>query len=377
MLALSLTGFDPNLPSCAQAGCEGGLMPADGLPPIRYPPGQEWSLGLGGPMRRREFIALLGGTAAAWPVAALAQQSTMPVIGFLSGRSPTDSVANVAAFNRGLNQTGYSDGQNVEIDFRWALGHYDQLPALAADLIRRRVTVIVATGGGVTSAQAAKSATTTVPIVFVAGTDPVAFGLVGSLNKPGGNLTGISFLEGALMAKNLELLHELVPKASTFGMLVNPTFPSTNVQVQDTQAAAQALLAQLVVVNVSSESELESAFAPLVRQRIDAVMVGDDPFLNGHAAQLAALAARHAIPAIYPLREFVVAGGLMSYGASITDAHREAGVLVGRILKGAKPADLPVQQPTRYELVINLKTAKALGLTVPPALVARADEVIE
>ena len=352
-------------------------MPADGLPPIRYPPGQEWSLGLGGPMRRREFIALLGGTAAAWPVAALAQQSTMPVIGFLSGRSPTDSVANVAAFNRGLNQTGYSDGQNVEIDFRWALGHYDQLPALAADLIRRRVTVIVATGGGVTSAQAAKSATTTVPIVFVAGTDPVAFGLVGSLNKPGGNLTGISFLAGALMAKNLELLHELVPKASTFGMLVNPTFPSTNVQVQDTQAAAQALLAQLVVVNVSSESELESAFAPLVRQRIDAVMVGDDPFLNGHAAQLAALAARHAIPAIYPLREFVVAGGLMSDGASITDAHREAGVLVGRILKGAKPADLPVQQPTRYELVINLKTARALGLTVPPALVARADEVIE
>jgi putative ABC transport system substrate-binding protein len=268
----------------------------------------------------------------------------MPVIGFLSGRSPTDSVANVAAFNRGLNQTGYSDGQNVEIDFRWALGHYDQLPALAADLIRRRVAVIVATGGGVTSAQAAKSATTTVPIVFVAGTDPVAFGLVGSLNKPGGNLTGISFLEGALMAKNLELLHELVPKASTFGMLVNPT---------------------------------ESAFAPLVRQRIDAVMVGDDPFLNGHAAQLAALAARHAIPAIYPLREFVVAGGLMSDGASITDAHREAGVLVGRILKGAKPADLPVQQPTRYELVINLKTARALGLTVPPALVARADEVIE
>jgi putative ABC transport system substrate-binding protein len=327
-------------------------------------------------VRRRQFIAGLG-SAAAWPLAVRAQQSTMQVIGFLSGRSPTDSVANVAAFNRGLKQTGFSDGQSVEIDFRWALGHYDQLPALAADLVRRKVTVIVATGGGITSAQAAKAATGTIPIVFVTGSDIVAFGLVASLNNPGGNLTGVKFLAGELLKKNLELLHELVPKATTFAVLVNPNFPDTNVQVQDTQAAARALRAQLVVVNVSSESELESAFATLVRQRIDAVMVGDDPFLNGHAAQLAALAARHAIPAMYPLREFVVAGGLMSYGASITDAHREAGVYVGRILKGARPADLPVMQSTRFELVINRNTAKALGLTIPESLLATADEVIE
>ena len=328
-------------------------------------------------MRRREFIAILGGAAAAWALPSRAQQPAMPVVGFLSGRSPTDSVATVAAFNRGLNQVGFFDGQNVEIDFRWALGHYDQLAALAADLIRRKVTVIVATGGGATSAQAAKAATATTPIVFVAGTDPVANGLVASLNNPGGNLTGVSFLIGALMAKNLELLHELVPKAMAFAVLVNPNFPDTNVQVRDAQAAAQALGEQLVVVNAGSEGELEAAFAKLVQQRVGAVIVAADPFLNAHAARLAALAAHHAIPAMYPIREFVVAGGLMSYGSSITDAHRQAGIYAGRILKGEKPANLPVVQPTKFELVINLKTAKALGLNVPDKLLALADEVIE
>ena len=292
-------------------------------------------------MIRRDFITLLGGAAAVWPLAARAQQAAMPVIGFLSGRSPRNSATNVAAFNRGLNEVGFFDGQNVEIDFRWALGHYDQLVALAGDLIRRKVMVIVATGGGVSSAQAAKAATDTIPIVFVAGTDPVAFGLVASLNRPGGNLTGVSFMLGALLAKNFELLHELVPKATVFGLLVNPNFPDTNVQVRDAQAAAQALGEQLLVVNAGSEGELEAAFVTLVEQRIGAVIVSADPFLNAHSLQLAALAARHAIPAMYPLREFVIAGGLMSYGSSITDAHRQAGVYAGRI---SKARSLPIFQ---------------------------------
>ncbi len=327
-------------------------------------------------MRRRDLL-LAGLAAAAWPISARAQQPAMPVIGFLSGRSPNDSVANVAAFHRGLSELGFFDGQNVKIEFRWALAHYDQLPALAADLIRRRVTVIVATGGGITSARAAKSATAIIPIVFVAGTDPVASGLVASLSKPGGNLTGVSFVISALMAKRIELLHELVPKATAIGVLVNPNFPDTNTQLQDAQAAAQAVGQTLVIVNASTDGELKTAFAMLLQQRVGAVAVAADPFLIAHAEQLAGLAARHMMPAIYAVREHAVAGGLMSYGTSITDAHRQAGIYVGRILGGAKPADLPVMQSTRFELVINLKTAGALGLEIPPKVLAIADEVIE
>jgi putative tryptophan/tyrosine transport system substrate-binding protein len=328
-------------------------------------------------MKRRAFITLLGGAAVVWPLAARAQQPAMPVIGFLSGRSPHDSGANVAAFYRGLSEIGFSEGQNVEVDFRWALGHYDQLPALVADLIRRKPSVIVATGGGVTSAQAAKAATATIPIVFVAGTDPVASGLVAGLNNPGGNLTGVSFLIGALIAKNLELMHELVPKAATIGVLVNPNFPDTNIQLRDAQTAAQTLGKQLVVVNASADGELGTAFAMLAQQRVGALVIAADPFLNSRVEQLATLAARHAMPAMHTGREYARAGGLMSYGTSITDAHLQAGVYAGRILKGAKPADLPVVQSVKFELVINLKTAKAVGLEIPPTLLAIADEVIE
>jgi putative ABC transport system substrate-binding protein len=317
---------------------------------------------------RREFITLAGGGAIAWPLAARAQQTAMPVIGLLSGRSPKDSVANVIAFKRGLSELGYFDGRNVEIDFRWALGHYDQLPALAADLVRRKVTVVVATGGGVTSTQAAMAATSSIPIIFISGGDPIDLGLVESLNKPGRNLTGVTFFLGALEAKRLELLHELLPKATLIGALVNPTFPVSKTRLEDAQAE---------LVHASTEGELKTAFTTLTQQRVEALDIIADPFLVGHAEQIVALAARSALPTISPLREFAVAGGVVSYGTSITEAHRLAGVYAGRILKGAKPADLPVQQPTKFELVINLKTAKALGLEVPPTLLARADEVIE
>jgi putative tryptophan/tyrosine transport system substrate-binding protein len=328
-------------------------------------------------VKRREFITLLGGAAVALPLAARAQQPAMPVVGFLSGRSQKDSAANVAAFRRGLGEVGYFDGQNVEIDFRWALGHYDQLPALAADLVRRKVTVILATGGGIISAQAAMAATATTPIVFVSGTDPIELGLVASLNKPGSNLTGVSFLIGALTAKKLEFLHELLPKAALIGLLVNPSNRDSNIQLRDAQAAADAFGQKLVVLNASTDGELKTAFIMIKQQRIEALVVSADPFFHGHPEQLVALAARDALPAIYPLREYVTPGGLMSYGTSITEAHRITGVYVGRILKGEKPADLPVQQSTKVELVLNLKTAKALGLTFSLTLLGRADEVIE
>jgi putative tryptophan/tyrosine transport system substrate-binding protein len=327
-------------------------------------------------VNRREFMALLVG-AAAWPLVARAQQPAMPVIGLLSGRSPSDSAAIIAAFRRGLAELGFFEGQNVEIDFRWALGQYDQLPALAADLIRRKVTLIVATGGGHTSAHAAKAATATTPIVFVAGSDPVASGLVTSLNNPGGNLTGVSYLIAALTAKRLELLRELLPKVVTVGVLANPNFPDTDMQLRDAQFAAQALGQKLVIANAATRGELETAFTTLVRHGIGALAVAADPFLNASAELVAMLAARHVVPTIHPVREYVIAGGLMSYGTSITDAHRQAGVYAARILKGAKPAELPVVQPVKFELAINLKTAKTLGLELPPTLLARADEVIE
>jgi putative tryptophan/tyrosine transport system substrate-binding protein len=328
-------------------------------------------------LKRREFMTLLGGTAVAWPFAARAQQPAMPVIGFLSGRFPNDSTANVTAFHRGLGEVGFFEGQNVEIDFRWAFGHYDQLSVLAADLIRRKVTLIVATGGGITSAQAAKAATATIPIVFVAGTDPVASGLVTSLNSPGGNLTGVSFLIGALTAKKLELLHELLPKVMTIGVLVHPNFPDADIQLRDAQAAAQALRVRLIVVRASSDGELEAALTTVVQQGAGGLAITANPLFNASAERLAALATLHAVPTIHPVREYVIAGGLMSYGTSITDAHYQAGVYAGRILKGAKPADLPIVQPTKFEFVINLKTARTFGLKVPDKLLALADEVIE
>jgi putative ABC transport system substrate-binding protein len=327
-------------------------------------------------VKRREFITLLGG-AAAWPLAARAQQPTLPIVGFLSGRSPKDSMANVGAFQRGLSELGYFDGQNVEIDFRWGFGHYDQLVALAGDLVRRRVAVIVATGGGVTSAEAAKTASATTPIVFVAGTDPLEHGLIQSLNKPGGNLTGVSFLVGALMAKKVELLHQLLPKATLIGVLLNPSYSDSNAQLRDAQAAARALGKNVAAIEVSSDTELRAAFASFAQRRIEAVVLPADPFFNARAEEIAALAARAALPIVASHREYVVAGGLMSYGTSIVDAHRLAGVYAARILKGTKPADLPVVQPTQFEFVINLKTAKAFGLDIPANLLAIADEVIE
>jgi putative ABC transport system substrate-binding protein len=327
-------------------------------------------------LNRRAFIAALGG-AAAWPLVARAQQP-MPVVGFLSGQSPDTSAFLVAAFHQGLNETGYVEGRNMAIEFRWAENQIDRLPTLAADLVGRRVAVIAATGGGGTAASlAARAATTTIPIVFTSGVDPVKIGLVASLNRPGGNVTGITFLALALDAQRLELLHELVPKVTAIAVLLNPTFPHAEDQLRDVQEAAAAIGQRVTILNASNIREIDAAFETFVQKGLDALLVGTDPFFISRREQLAALVARHGIPAIYGERDFPVAGGLMSYGASLPDAVRQVGIYTGRILKGEKPADLPVLQPTKFELVINLNTANALGLQIPPSLLARADEVIE
>jgi putative ABC transport system substrate-binding protein len=328
-------------------------------------------------MRRREFIAGVGG-AAAWPlVAARAQQAAMPVIGYLGSQSADDDYKNVTVpFLQGLKETGYVDGQNVAIEYRWAENQVDRLPALAAELVRSRVAVILTSGSA--GALAAKAATTTIPIVFVAGgVDPVASGLVASLNRPGANITGIANLNAELAPKRLQLLRQVIPHVTRFGLLADPAFPGIQSIITDVQAAAGTLGLQLLVVNARTESDLEPAFASFSQQRVGAVLVGNGPFSNRRPEQLAAVAARHALPAVYPFSETALAGGLMSYGTSLGYFYHQAGIYTGRILKGEKPADLPVQQITKIELIINLKTAKALGLTIPEALLATADEVIQ
>jgi len=325
-------------------------------------------------VQRRAFLGALGGVAA-WPFTARSQQAAMPVVGFLNNASPDLYAERMRAFLQGLNEVGYVDGQNVVIEYRWSAGKTDRLPALAAELVALPVSVIFA--APTASALAAKAATATIPIVFTGGADPVASGLVASLNRPGGNLTGVSNLSVELGPKQLELLHELIPTASVIGLLVNPTNPNAETQVEDMRAAARALGQQIIVQDVIDEPDLEISFVTLMRRRIDALLVLNDVSFNSRPAQLAALAARHAIPAIYSYRNFTAAGGLMSYGTSFTEPFRLAGMYAGRILKGAKPIDLPVQQATKIELVINLKAAKTLGLTFPITLLGRADEVIE
>jgi putative ABC transport system substrate-binding protein len=324
---------------------------------------------------RRQFISALGGAAVSRPLAARAQQPAMPVVGFLIAGSADTYARFVVAFRRGLNETGYVEGQNVAVEFHYAEGQYDRVPALTADLVARQVSVMVVISLPI--ARAAKAATTTIPIVFVLGDDPVKFGLVASMNRPGANITGISFLSPAIEAKRVELLHELAPQASTIAALVNPKFPAADVRATAVRSAASALGLQLTVYNASSEGEIETAFVDIVQRRSGALLVTTDPFFTDRREQLIALAARHALPAVFFSREFAVAGGLMSYGSDIADSFRQAGVYTGRVLKGEKPADLPVTQPTKFELVINLKTAKALGLTVPQTLQVAADEVIE
>ena len=326
-------------------------------------------------IRRREFITLLGSAAATWPLAARAQQAT-PVVGFISPGFPEPFAFLVTAFREGLKEAGYVEGQNVTIEYRWAEGRYHQLQALAADLVRRQVAVIAATGGSI-SAHAAKAATATIPIVFNVGDDPTKSGLIVSFNRPGGNLTGVSTLSPALEAKRLGLLRELVPQAAIVGVLLNPTTPDADLQRRDVQAAATAVGQQLRIFNASSDSDFDTAFAAIVQQRVDALLVANDAIFTNRREQIVALAASHAVPTIYAFRQFTESGGLISYSTNLIEVYRQIGLYVGRILKGAKPADLPVVQPTKFELVINLKTAKALGIKISDNLLSLADEVIE
>jgi len=330
-------------------------------------------------MKRREFIAGLGAAATSsvlWPLAARAQQPAMPVIGFLSARSAWDSVRNVAAFGKGLEEAGFTEGKNLSIEYRFAEGQLDRLPELAAELVRRPVAVLVAVGGA-SSALVAKKATSTIPIVFVIGGDPVGLGLASSLSRPDGSATGMTIISADLAQKRLGLLRELVPNATALAALVNPDTPEGRVQLSDMRAAALSLGLNLRILEVGDEKGIESAFATLAQDKPDALLVGSDPVFDVHRDRLVALVAAAALPAIYQFRDFAAAGGLMSYDPDIADAHRQVGVYTGRILKGAKPADLPIQQPIKFQLVLNLKTAKTLGLDVPPTLLARADEVIE
>jgi putative ABC transport system substrate-binding protein len=325
-------------------------------------------------MRRRELILLLGGTMTA-ARALRAQQKAVPVIGFLGSPTPGSYTPLVAAFLHGLGEMGYIEGQNVAIEYRWAEGRFEQLPALAADLVGRKVDVIAA--DAVTSTRAAKDATSTIPVVFISGSDPVERGLVASFARPGGNLTGVAIMVTELAPKRFELLSEMVPRASVIALLVNPNNVQTDGVIKGVRETARAKAVQLQILNASTEGDIDAAFGTLMQLQADALVIGPDPFFHSRREQLVALAARHTVPAIYEWRESAAAGGLMSYGASLTSVFRQLGIYAGKILKGAKPADLPVQQPTKFELVINLKTAKALGLTVPQSILARADEVIE
>ena len=327
-------------------------------------------------MRRREFIAMLGGAAVAWPLVALAQQPAMPVIGFLHIASPEPLSHILLGFRQGLSETGYVEGQNVAIDYRWARGQYDLLPALAAELVKQRVAVIVA-GGGEMTAAAVKAATSTIPTIFTSAGDPTKVGLVESLNRPGGNLTGIVTFTSVVETKKLGLLRELISPSTVIAMLINPEFPTAEADAKEVEAAARTLGHTVLVLRASTDQELEVAFATMVEGRLGALLVAGAPFFNARRERLVTLANQHALPAIYEYREYVTAGGLMSYGISLPDNYRQMGIYVGQVLKGTKPAELPILQPTKFILVVNLKTANALGLTVPPGVLAIADEVIE